>query len=79
MRINRKYLKPKKCSITGKTIFLTEKDANRAMFRVWSHDTSASIYDLHVYPCGTHFHFGHKSYYEKVRTRFDKETVQPTS
>lgn len=76
MRINRKYLKPKKCSVTGKTIFLTEQDANRAMFRVWSHDTSANIYDLHVYPCGTHFHFGHKSYYEKVRVRFDTETIQ---
>lgn len=76
MKINHRFLKPKICSLTGKTIFLNEQDAGRAMMRVWSHDTSADIYDLHTYQCGNHWHFGHRSYYEKVRTRFDSESIQ---
>lgn len=66
-----RFKKNKKCSKTGKAKFHTEQDAGRAMMRIWSHDTSADIYDLHVYPCpyatpnDKHFHIGHISYYQK--------------
>lgn len=58
---------PKKCSKTGKSKIPTEKEAERARFRIWSHDTSADIYDLHVYKCDhcSTWHVGHKSYYAK--------------
>lgn len=38
------------------------------MMRIWSHDTSANIYDLHTYVCPDckSWHVGHKSYYEKT-------------
>lgn len=63
----------KKCKATKKTSFSDEKKANRAMFRIWSHDSSADIYDLHVYPCPDsnppHWHVGHKSYFQKTQER----------
>lgn len=58
-----------KCKKTRKTSFPNEKKASRAMMRIWSHDPSANIYDLHTYRCDhcSGFHVGHKSYYEKSR------------
>lgn len=47
-------------------MFHQEQSAARAMFRIWSHDTKADIYDLHTYVCEHcgHWHIGHKSYYQ---------------
>jgi hypothetical protein len=59
--------KSRKCPTQHKTMFPTEQDAGRAMMRIWSHDPSANIYDLHTYKCpdcGT-YHIGHISYYKK--------------
>ena len=67
MARKRFYLpKPKKCGTTGKTMFALKKDASFAMMRVWSHDPSVDILDMHTYQCPhcNSFHFGHKSYYE---------------
>lgn len=68
----RKFHLPKvrKCPTTGKTIFKSREQARIAMMRVISH-TTTDMFDLHTYPCEyriegkEHFHFGHKSYYEK--------------
>ena len=72
---------PKKCKSTGKTRFKVEKFAGRAMMRIWSHDTSANIYDLHTYKCEHcgDWHVGHKSYYEKKLAQQEKihEPVRP--
>jgi len=59
--------KIKKCPVTGKTQFATEKLANRAKMRIWSHDPNADINDLHSYVCPDckSWHVGHISYYEK--------------
>lgn len=59
--------KPKKCLETGKTKFKTQQLAGRAMMRIWSHDPSADIHDLHTYLCPScgGWHVGHKSYFEK--------------
>lgn len=62
-----RFKKNKKCSKTGKSKFPTESVALKTMFRIWSHDTKADIYDLHAYicpDCGS-WHVGHKSYYAK--------------
>ena len=58
---------PKKCPVTRKTMFKKEEWANRAKMRIWSHDPSANIMDLHTYLCPDcgQYHIGHKSYYEK--------------
>lgn len=80
MKVNRRFLKPKKCSVTKKTIYHTEKDAGRGMMRIWSHDTTADIFDLHIYGC-SHcggWHVGHKSYYEKALAKNPIE-VQPNA
>ena len=48
-------------------MFQTDAQADRAKMRIWSHDPSADILDLHSYLCefcGS-WHVGHKSYYEK--------------
>jgi len=61
--------KSKKCPTTKKTIYLDEKSAERGRFYIWSHDTTANIYDLHCYSC-EHcggWHIGHKSYFEKTK------------
>ena len=59
--------KVKKCARTNKTKFSTEKVAGKVMMRIWSHDPSADILDLHTYLCEYcgRWHVGHKSYYEK--------------
>lgn len=61
--------KPRKCKRTGKTMFEEEKQASRAMMRVWSHDTSMNIYDYHTYLCPDckTYHFGNKRHYEKTQ------------
>jgi hypothetical protein len=58
---------PKKCRTTHKTKFKTEKTAAKAMMRIWAHDPSADIYDLHTYICPDcgGWHVGHKSYYQQ--------------
>lgn len=61
--------KPKKCLTTNKTKFPNEKQAGRAMMRIWSHDPSADIHDLHTYicpDCGS-WHIGHISYYQQAQ------------
>lgn len=62
-----RFKKNKKCPKTGKSKFHTEQEAGRTMMRIWSHDTSADIYDLHTYQCEfcKSWHVGHKSYYAK--------------
>jgi len=62
-----KFRKPKKCKATGKSKFSSERDAGRAMMRIWSHDTSADIHDLHTYICEScgSWHVGHISYYQE--------------
>jgi len=57
---------PKICPVTKKTMFKTEEMANRIKMRIWSHDPSADITDLHVYTCKycEKFHIGHLSYYK---------------
>lgn len=59
----------KKCQKTNKTKFNNEKKAGRAMMRIWSHDPSANIYDLHTYICPDcgHYHVGHKSYFQQSK------------
>ena len=73
----RRFLsKPKKCKTTKKTKFKTEKLAGRAMMRIWSHDTTANIYDLHTYLCSDcgGWHVGHVSYYQKsLENKNDRE------
>lgn len=73
----------KKCHKTHKTKFRTEKDASRAIMRIWSHDPSADIFDLHFYKCDAcgFLHVGHKSYYEKARAKQESYTsnVQPSN
>lgn len=63
------YRKPgRKCPVTHKTMFKGEAQANKAKFRIWSHDPQANIMDLHSYlcpDCGT-WHIGHVSYYQKT-------------
>lgn len=68
MMSKRKKFQIKKCSVTKKTMFTTEDKANRAKMRIWSHDPSADIMDLHSYLCEHcgKWHVGHISYYEKV-------------
>ena len=63
----KKFRKVPRCFKTKKAKFPTEKLASKAMFRIWSHDTKADIYDLHVYQCPhcSTYHVGHKSYYAK--------------
>jgi len=69
---NMSKIKPKpRCKQTKKAIFRDEKSAGKAMMRIWSHDTSANIYDLHTYVCEfcKGWHIGHKSYYEKAQMK----------
>ena len=63
----------KKCPKTKKTKFSNERKAGRAKMRIWSHDPSADIYDLHTYKCPDcgSYHIGHKSYFEKTQARLD--------
>jgi hypothetical protein len=62
---------PKKCKKTGKTQFNDEKKASFAMMRMWSHDPSVNIYDMHTYVCPDclKWHIGHISYYEKSKAK----------
>ena len=70
-----------KCPTTKKSMFSSEKEAGRAMMRVWSHDPSADIKDLHTYLCSDckSYHFGHISYFQmslaKVDVRISIENV----
>ena len=66
--MKRRFIKPRQCSSTGKSMFTTEKDAGRAMMRIWSHDTKADIKDLHTYICPDckAWHVGHASYFQKT-------------
>lgn len=72
-----KYKKRKKCIKTRKTSFESENTAGQAMFRIWSHDTSADIYDLHTYLCDNckSWHIGHKSYYAKAQAKQQSTSV----
>ena len=65
----------KKCPATGKTMIKTEKEAERIRFRIWSHDSKADIYDMHVYVCPKcrHYHVGHKSKYENKLRRMGND------
>lgn len=59
----------RKCPTSKKSMFRTEKEAGRVMMRIWSHDSSADIHDLHTYicpDCGS-WHVGHRSYYEMAQ------------
>jgi len=71
----------KKCPKTKKTSFPDEKRAGRAMMRIWSHDTSADIYDLHTYVCPDcgMWHVGHISFYEKVKEKLNEQLSQSQS
>lgn len=70
--------KPKKCSHTRKTIYISEDLANRGKMWIWSRDPQADINDLHVYKCdyALHYHIGHKSYYQKVQERIHENFPQ---
>jgi hypothetical protein len=71
--MSRKFRLPvsKKCKKTGKTMFTKQSQAQYAMGRVISHDTSVDMFDLHTYVCADckHWHFGHKSYFEQALAR----------
>lgn len=56
----------KKCRVQKKTCYDTEREASFAMFRVWSHDPSMDILDMHTYTCPAckKWHFGHISHYQ---------------
>jgi hypothetical protein len=72
----------KKCKATNKTKFKTERLAGKAMMRIWAHDTSANIYDLHTYICPScgDWHIGHISYYrmELAKKENTNETLAQT-
>lgn len=61
----------KKCRATGKRKYHTERQAGKDMMRIWSHDPSANIYDLHTYVCPAckFWHVGHRSKYERKLAR----------
>lgn len=64
-----------RCPVQHKAMYRTERDASTAMFRVWSHNPSLNIYDMHTYfhdDCGA-WHFGHISYYQKQIERQSNE------
>ena len=58
-----------KCEKTGKSKFKNEAVANKAQFRIWSHDPSSNIYDMHVYQCEHchQYHIGHLSKFLKKK------------
>ena len=61
------YKRLPKCKATGKSKIKTEKQAERIMFRIWSHDPNSDIYDMHPYVCEHcgFWHIGHLSKYLK--------------
>ena len=73
---------PKKCSHTRKTIYPNEDLAHRGLMYIWSHDPSADITDMHVYLCPhfpadtSHWHIGHKSYFQKSQERIHENFSQ---
>lgn len=76
--MSRKFKSLPKCKTTKKTMFPTEKEAERARFRIWSHDPKADIFDLHVYSCDScgKYHVGHRSYYEKSMEKSTGVVIQ---
>lgn len=77
--------KPKKCPQTRKTMYPNENLANRGKMYIYSHDPSADIMDMHVYLCphaslnNSHWHIGHKSYFQKSQEKLHGNTLFTTT
>lgn len=64
----RKFPKPKKCKVQGKTKYATEDAARKGLTLSWGKDPSMNLKDMHTYLCPSchTYHFGHISYYQKA-------------
>lgn len=55
----------------AKTKFPDETTANKVVTRIWSHDPTVKLGDLHSYKCEVcnSWHVGHKKYYDAYLQR----------
>lgn len=63
------------CQKCHKSTYPNRRAAGKALMYIWGNDPSADLRDLHVYECPhlpkdkTHYHIGHRSYYQKTQER----------